>query len=462
MVSWQPRLEVGSGPKYLAIAEALLSDIHSGRLRPGDRLPPQRLLAKALGVDLTTVTRAFNEARRQGLIEAKTGRGSFVRRRIDPDQESSAADGLPLVDLSMNMPPQPSEAILRERIQSGIATVLGSPHGSLHLHYQDSAGAGPARSAGARWLAQRLGPVPLERVMVVGGAQVALSGIVAAILQPGDVLCTPSLTYPGLKAVAEKRGIRLAPVAFDEEGLDPAAFEESCRRDGPRALYCVPTIHNPTTVTLPPQRREEIARIARHYRVSIIEDDAYGALPRKAPAPVAALAPDITWLVATLSKCVTPALRTAYVVTPGITETLRLTAEIRAMSMMAPPLMTALASQWVLDGTLDTITTAVRDESAARQKMAARILHGVDFLAHPEGHHLWLTLPDRWRRADLIAQARQSGLALVPSDAFAVGTAPDAIRVSLGAAQNRAALERGLRLLAALLVQGPGTLSSVV
>jgi DNA-binding transcriptional MocR family regulator len=415
-----------------------------------------------LGVDLTTVTRAFNEARRQGLIEATTGRGSFVRGHVDPDQEHLAADGLPLVDLSMNMPPQPSEAMLRERIQIGIATILGSPHGWLHLHYQDSAGAGPARSAGARWLARRLGPVPPDRVMVVGGAQVALSGIVAAVLQPGDVLCTPSLTYPGLKAVAERRGIRLAPVAFDEEGLDPAAFEESCRKDSPRALYCVPTIHNPTTVTLSSERREEIARIARHYRVSIIEDDAYGALPREAPAPVAALAPDITWHIATLSKCVTPALRTAYVVTPGITETLRLTAEIRAMSMMAPPLMTALASQWVFDGTLDAITTAVRDESAARQKMAAQILQGIDFLAHPEGHHLWLTLPDQWRRADLIAQARQSGLALVPSDAFAVGTAPDAIRVSLGAAQNRAALERGLRLLAALLAQGPGTLSSVV
>jgi DNA-binding transcriptional MocR family regulator len=385
-----------------------------------------------------------------------------VRGHVDPDQEHFAADGLPLVDLSMNMPPQPSEAMLRERIQSGIATILGSPHGWLHLHYQDSAGAGPARSAGARWLARRLGPVPPDRVMVVGGAQVALSGIVAAVLQPGDVLCTPSLTYPGLKAVAERRGIRLAPVAFDEEGLDPAAFEESCRKDSPRALYCVPTIHNPTTVTLSSERREEIARIARHYRVSIIEDDAYGALPREAPAPVAALAPDITWHIATLSKCVTPALRTAYVVTPGITETLRLTAEIRAMSMMAPPLMTALASQWVFDGTLDAITTAVRDESAARQKMAAQILQGIDFLAHPEGHHLWLTLPDQWRRADLIAQARQSGLALVPSDAFAVGTAPDAIRVSLGAAQNRAALERGLRLLAALLAQGPGTLSSVV
>jgi DNA-binding transcriptional MocR family regulator len=462
VLSWQPRIEAGSGPKYLAIAEALLRDLQSGHLKLGDRLPPQRLLAKALGVDLTTVTRAYNEARRQGLIEARTGRGSFVRGRTVPAREHSAADGLPIIDLSMNMPPQPSEAKLRERIQSGIAAILGSPHGLLHLHYQDCAGAGPARSAGARWLARRLGPVPLERVMAVGGAQIALAAIVAALLRPGDILCTPSLTYPGLKAVAEKRGVRLAPIALDEDGLDPAAFEESCRRDRPRAIYCVPTIHNPTTATLSLERREEIVRIARRHSVSIIEDDAYGALPRDAFTPIAALAPDITWLVATLSKCVTPALRTAYVVTPGITETLRLSAEIRAMTLMAPPLMTALATQWVFDGTLDAITAAVREESAARQRTAAQLLQGFDFLAHPEGHHLWLTLPEEWRRADFIAHARQSGLALVPSDAFAAGTAPDAVRVSLGAAQNRAALERGLRLLAALLSHGPGTLSSVV
>ena len=79
MLSWLPQIETADGPKYLAIAEALRADIRSGRLAAGARLPPQRLLAQALGVDLTTVTRAFNEARRLGLIDATTGRGSFVR-----------------------------------------------------------------------------------------------------------------------------------------------------------------------------------------------------------------------------------------------------------------------------------------------------------------------------------------------------------------------------------------------
>jgi DNA-binding transcriptional MocR family regulator len=461
MLSWMPQLEKGSGPKYRAIAEALLADVESGRLKPGHRLPPQRQLAKELGVDLTTVTRAFNEARRMGLIEANTGSGSYVRKRI-ADQEEVALAGLPIIDLSMNMPPQPSEARLRERIQDGIAAVLSSPHGLMRLHYQECVGAGPDRVAGARWLAGRLGKLPVDRVVVAGGAQTALYAVLRILTGPGDAICVPDLTYPGLRAIAEQLKVHLVPVTMDHEGLDPAALEEACQREKPKAVYCVPTIHNPTTATMSLERREAIAEVARRRGIAIVEDDAYGALPRHVPAPIAALAPDITWHIATLSKCVTPALRTAYVVVPELADTLRLAAEIRAMTLMVPPLMAALASKWILDGTLDAITAAIREESVARQAIARRVLRRLEFQAHPEGHHLWLTLPERWRQADLNVYARQSGLALVPSEAFAVGSAPDAIRVSLGAARNQALLERGLGLLATVLLHGPSSLSSIV
>jgi DNA-binding transcriptional MocR family regulator len=456
-----PQIKNEGGPKYLAIAGALLADVQSGRLKPGHRLPPQRQLAKELGVDLTTVTRAFNEARKMGLIEANTGRGSYVRGK-SPERDNVAPAGSPVIDLSMNMPPQPSAAKLRERIQEGIAGVLSSPHGLMHLHYQESVGAGPDRTAAVRWLGARLGSVPVDRVVVTSGAQAALYAVVRVMAGPGDAICVPDLTYPGLRAIAEQLKVRLVPVAMDGEGLDPDALGEACQRERPKGVYCVPTIHNPTTATMSAKRREAIAEVARQQGIAIIEDDAYGALPRQVPAPIAAVAPEITWHIATLSKCVTPALRTAYVVTPGLADTLRLAAEIRAMSLMMPPLMAALASKWILDGTLDAITAAIREESAARQAVAQQVLQGLEFQAHAEGHHLWLTLPERWRRADLNLYARQSGLALVPSEAFAVGPAPDAIRVSLGAAQNQAVLERGLNLLATVLAHGPSSLSSIV
>jgi hypothetical protein len=148
---------------------------------------------------------------------------------------------------------------------------------------------------------------------VAGGAQVVL----AAILKPGDALSVPALTYPGLRMAAERCGVRLVPVACDSDGLDPEAFLERCKAERPRALYLVPAFDNHTTATLPRARRERVAEVARSHGVAIIEDDAHGALPSEAPAPIAAFAGDTTWHVAMFSKCISSGLRIAYVAVPG-------------------------------------------------------------------------------------------------------------------------------------------------
>lgn len=461
-VTWVPAIAPRARPKYRAIAAQLAADIACGRLRPGERLPSQRDLARALGVDLTTVTRAFAEARRQGLIDASVGRGSFVT-----DTRSAPAPAAmpvaPLVDMSMNMPPQPPEARLVERLRDGLREVLQAPDALLRLHYQDVAGALPDRVQAAAYLSRRLGrAITEDRALVVGGAQNALGALAAALFEPGDVLCTGALTYPGIRAVARQHRLRLAPISSDAEGLDPAAFEALCRQKPPRALYCVPAIDNPTTATMDIERRRAVADIATRHGAFIIEDDAYGALlPHPLPA-LASLAPEVTWHVATLSKALTPALRIAYVASPDLVGGLRLAAELRATSPMAPPLMAALASRWLSDGTAAAVTAAVRAENAARQAMARDILPGVAVRAHPHGPHLWLPLPPPWTRSDFAAQAGRSGLAIVPSDAFSVVEPPEAVRVALGAAPTRAVLERALRVLAALLAGGGGAASAVV
>ncbi|MGU3385139.1 aminotransferase-like domain-containing protein [Methylobacterium sp. 275MFSha3.1] len=462
MESWSPTIAGDTGPKYLAIVRALAEDIRAGRLSPGARLPPQRALAKHLNVDLTTVTRAFNEARRTGLIDATAGRGSFVRASRSPAAEMRRPDPSGSVDFSMNMPPQPEAARLAERLEAGLSRLAGSSTFLARMQYQDSAGNLADRAAAAHWLGQRLGALPMQRVLVAGGAQVVLAAVLAAVLKPGDALCVPALTYPGLRMAAERRGVRLLPVAGDAEGLDPDALLERCRSDRPRALYLVPTLDNPTTATLPAIRRRRIAEIARTHGVAIIEDDAYGALPHDAPAPIASQASDITWHIATLSKCASPGLRIAYVAVPGTNEAVRLAAELRAINMMASPLTAALASHWIAEGELDGIVAAIRQENELRQAVARETLRDLDVWAHPCGHHLWLRLPDPWRRGEFGAHARQLGVSVVPSDAFAVGAAPEAIRVSLGAAPDAETLRYGLSLLATLLAHPPGAISTVV
>jgi DNA-binding transcriptional MocR family regulator len=443
--------------KYRSIVAQLADRIRSGAMLPGARLPAQRQLAAQLGVDLTTVTRAYTELKRMGLVDGRAGSGSFVRGVPAAAAPATTADGF---DLSMNVPPRPPG--LGDRVAQGLAALLAGPEGSSSLGYQASGGTAGDRAAAAGWLGRRLGAVAEDRVVVAAGAQSALFALLDLLLDHGDTLVCAGLTYPGMRAIAAHLGLRLAGLAQDREGLDPEAFEHLCRTGSPKALYIVPTIASPTTATLPLERRQAIVATARQYGVAVIEDDAYGALPETAPPPLAALAPEIAWHVASLSKCATPALRVAYVAAPDARAALPLTAGLRAISLMASPLTAGLATRWIGDGTLDELTAAIRTENRARQRLAAATLPAGAVAAHPDGNHLWLALPEGWTAVAFTAVARESGLLVVPADAFDVaGAPPRAVRLSLGGVPDRAGLERALLRLSGLLVW-PGAAGAAI
>lgn len=465
--AWLPTLPAGGqGPIYLDIAESIAGDIEAGRLRAGQRLPTHRQLAARLGVNLTTVTRAYNEAHRRGLIEAGVGRGTFVRQHpaeIRPGPAAQVAGAGVAVDMTMNVPPQPRGAALRERMARGFSTVLARPDFLALLSYVESPGSERDRAAGGRLLRGRLGEVPAERILVCAGAQAALMVIATTLLRRGDLVLAESLAYPGFRALAAHLGLRLEGVAIDGEGLVPEALDEACAREAPRALFCVPTLHNPTTATMSLARRQAVAAVLRRHGVPVIEDDAYGLLPGTSPQPLATLVPELAFYVAGLAKCIAPGLRIAYLVAPDGAAASRLAQGIRATTHMTPPLMVALATQWIADGTAEQVIAAVRQEGAARQLIARQILPPERVAAHPEGHHLWLHLPAALSRVELDADLRRQGLAVVPSDAFAVGdAAPNAIRVSLGAARDRDELRRALRFVADAITRAPGAASTVV
>lgn len=93
----------------------------------------------------------------------------------------------------------------------------------------------------------------------------------------------------------------------------PDMLEQACRRHQPALVYLNPTLQNPTALTMPERRRKELAAIARRCKVRIVEDDPYWRLADAAPPPFAALAPEQVIYISTLSKCLTPGLRVAFV-----------------------------------------------------------------------------------------------------------------------------------------------------
>src|SRR5215475_13081262 len=152
MQDWMPNLASSGKPRYLAIADAIAEDIRSGRLAPSDRLPPQRKLARRLDIDFTTVARGYVEAQRRGLVESRIGQGTFVRttakRRHGP-----MARHPEIVDLSMNLPPEPDDPDLLDRMQDGLEAV-GRDLVYL-LRYQGFGGTQPDKDAAAMWLGRR-------------------------------------------------------------------------------------------------------------------------------------------------------------------------------------------------------------------------------------------------------------------------------------------------------------------
>lgn len=460
--NWVPKIDKGGKPVYLAIADAIADDVRDGMLSPGAKLPPLRVLAERLGLDFTTVSRAYAEAGRRGLVVGRVGQGTFVRAPIG-DAGRRAESGSSVIDMTMNAPPLPDSPALVERMRREWAAVAAEISPRRLLGYGDNAGAEEDRAAGVYWLRHRIPDLTEDRLVICPGAQGAMLALFSLWAHPGDTVLTEALTYPGMKALAAHLGFRLVGLPMDGEGILPDAFREACQTHKPKAFYCNPTLHNPTTITLSLERRQEIATIAREHGVPIVEDDAYGMLPASSPPAFAALAPELTYHIAGLAKCVAPALRIAYLVAPDRRHAIRAAASLRATMLMASPITSALATRWILGGTAEAALNGIRAEARARRQLALELLPEGSYSSAPDAFHLWLRLPEGWSRAEFAAHLRARGLAVAGSDAFAVTeTPPEALRICLGTLPDREETRKTLLLLADMLEQSPAVTLSVV
>ncbi len=448
MTEWSPDLSAFAGPKYRALADALAQAVEKGDLRPGDRLPPQRALARDLGIDITTITRAFEIAQRRGHIITRGRAGSFIRTgagaATGARNTATALPGGLQVDTAMNTPPIPAGDVLQTALARTMQAVLASGDPAI-LHYQRPGGSPDARHAGTQLMARAGLNATADSVVVTAGSQNALNAILGTIARPGDRIACAPFVYTGFRAVAQRMGLVLVPLPE----MTGAALAAACAQGPIRALYAVPTNDNPTTATIPAQERVRIATVMRAEGVQLIEDDAYGLLDPHPIAPITSHAPELSWYVLSTSKIISPALRVGFVKAPDMAQALQLGAQVHETAVMAPPLNAAVVAAWLEDGSFDRLLAATRAETTWRVKLARAVLGDAQFACHPYGHHLWLTLPPGVEAAALAHRLASAGIGTVPSTRFAVvPVAEQALRVSLGGVAEHAALEAALRALA--------------
>jgi DNA-binding transcriptional MocR family regulator len=417
--------------RYKGVVDALASDIRAGKIPPGTRLPTHRELAARHGLALVTATRVYAELATMGLVSGEAGRGTFVREsslspRDDIERRAFADD---VVDLNFNYPALPEQTDLLRNALRGLAS-----SGDLQalLRYQPHGGRAHERASVALHLERRGLTVPANRVLIVSGAQHGLAVVTLAMLQPGDVVAVDALTYPGFKVLAQVFHLELLPLPASSDGPDLDVFEQFCRTRRIRAIYTMPTMHNPLGWVTSMQHRQRLASIAGKHGILLIEDASYAYLAESPPSPLAAIAPESTLYVSAISKSVATGLRFGFVVAPtGFVEAIE--RAIRATTWNTPALMTAIATGWLNDGTVDRLEAEKRDDARHRQIVARKVLAGLELVGHPSSYLLWLPLPAE-ARADQVAVAlMRENVSVSTAEPFATTKhPPHAIRLALG------------------------------
>ena len=456
MTIWLPQLR-RERPLYLEIAEAIRQDSISGALQPGDRLPPQRELAYRLGVTTGTVTRAYAEAEKMGLLSGEVGRGSFVKA-----PEPATAPFTPLnrtssglIDLSLATAPPVTDAA---EIDRALEQVMKSPGRLDLLHYPPPEGYPLHREMGVSWLARSGITVDQSRVVVTAGAQAAIIATLSSITQPGDRMFVESLNYPTIKGIARHLGVTLVPIEIDAGGLVPDSLERAARNGEARLLYIVPTLQSPTTASLDLSRRQAIVEIARRTNMTIIEDDLFRLLePRLQPPTLFSLAPERTYHLTSVSKTLAPGLRVGFMGGPdGREDTL-----VRQQTVTggrSVGIAAEVVRHWIESDAASRILAAIIAENATRRGLALEGLRGRSVLCAPGAPFLWLKLPDQWQPGDFARAALDRGVKITPGTAFAIDRRSDdrAVRVCFSGAASMAELRRALQIIDGLLDEDPG------
>ncbi|MFJ5295706.1 PLP-dependent aminotransferase family protein [Pseudomonas sp. NPDC088368] len=423
--------------RYKTLVDTFASDIASGALPPGTRLPTHRQLAEQEGLALVTASRVYAELEAMGLISGEAGRGTFVREIALPlshgvDQQAAAVG---VLDLNFNYPALPEQA---ELLRVGLRQLALSGDLEALLRYQPHAGRGHERACMARHLAERGLQVEAEEVLIVSGAQHGLAATVMGLLKPGDVVAVDALTYSGFKVIADAHRLELVAIPLTDTGPDLEALEALCRKRRIKAVYAMPTLHNPMGWVMDLPWRERLVGIARTHGLLLIEDAAYAFLADSPPAPLRALAPELTVYVSGFSKNIATGLRVGFVVAP-LQWVPAIERTIRATTWNTPGVMTALVCGWIEDGTVLRLEAEKREDARKRQTLARKALEGLKVIGHPASYFLWLPLPEEVR-ADQVAVALLSmNVAVSTAEPFAISSpVPHAIRLALGSVDMNA------------------------
>lgn len=467
-------------PLYLQIATALASKIQDFTLLSGTKLPPERELARLLGVSRTTVINSYSLLEERGLVSPRIGSGTFVSH--DPSVYQSQSSTMPWDQLFTPGYKAPLSSIMRSLIASPtaddtISMAAGMPDPAFYpvnmlqalladrRHPIDPADFGliategflPLRRSLSSWQSRLGKPASPDQLLIVSGSQQGLYLIVKSFIEPRDYVIIESPTYLGAIQVLEAAGARLLPLPPSCK-LDLAVFEDYLIRYRPKLFYTMSDFQNPTGRVMGLTERQELIRLAARHRLTIVEDDPYSLLYYAAPPP-----PSLKQLdtyggvihIGTFSKTLFPGLRTGWV-HAAQTVINRLAQEKQYVDLHTNNLAQMALHNYLEEGLMPFHLAHVRTEYKKRRNAMAAAIRKycgplLDFELPEGGLYIWGRIGPMIPPTELLRSAAALGISFVPGEAFfSHGTPSREVRLCF-ATHDEERLTEGIRRLSRTL-----------
>lgn len=448
-MTWRPDINRKKGPLYKALSNLLEEDILSGVLKPGDKLPPQRELADFLDVNLSTISRTFKLCEQKGLISGEVGRGTYISSDVNVSSKLlNPANTKNLIEMGAIYPPYEQNKYVIKFIEN----MLHQPGADKFLEYSSPCGTLAQRLSGAKWLKKLNLNVEEENILLASGGQNALCAILSSLFQSGDRIGTDPLIYSGVKTLAKMLGIQLVPIMQEMNEMSPMALKNYCKNNELKGIYLIPDHHNPTTHSMSLKTRKEIAEIAKEYNLIVIEDGINSMLDKNDILPIAALAPNQTIYISSISKVLCAGLRISFIAAPYIYKK-TLESSLYNINMMVSPFNAEIVHQLINSPLADKIIKERREITIQRNILTDTILKDFDIWGDKYCNFRWLMLPEGLDGKLFETCAKKAGVQVYCAERFAIGNAsvPAAVRISITAPQNLDELKRGLNIIKSIL-----------
>lgn len=409
-------------PKYRAIYKCLAHLITENILIKGSKLPPHRQLADKINVTSVTVSRAYKELERNGLIIGIIGKGTYVNdnklANSNQDKFQNYHPSASSIDLSK------SSSIHTPEIRSSISKVRNKVR-LTHLlddylgEYGPELGFTEHKQSGLNWLLHSGVKGNIDQIACTNGAQHALLCSLLMTTNPGDTIVADEFTYPGLIQLCKQLGRKLVGIASDESGMNPGVLSDFCSCNSCSAIYLCPEIHNPTGLIMPQSRRKELVEVCREYNLFIIEDSVFSVLSDANQQPIQAIAPERTMLISSLSKIFLPGLRVGYLYFPENFKH-KATDVLRDSGWMASPVNHQMASVLIDDGQAFELLSIQKEEILRRKKLVEGYLENIQYTTSKYSPHYYLQLPEHKKASAVVDDLKQAGIFALTCASFSV------------------------------------------